>query len=398
MLDQISSKISEIEKAIEGIWKNEYPLALFTGIGGLPLFYYMLYKVEGNKIYLEKINEVVGHLYKKLDTDEYGVTYSSGLSGVASILNYLNEKKIIENIDEDLIFMDEIILNFTFNNLTSIDDTDFLHGALGACTYLIERTKYNSVVKEKINDLIHKLCHILNEDIIKGYKVNSTLEYDDSTHRTNCGLAHGRVAEILILCKYFSLYPNNSYVKETIFNCTNSLIAFESDDKSSIYTYPSIAINKYTAYYKIHLGWCYGDQAVSYGLYRAGQTLHNDLFLNKSIEIALKTLQRNSMETAILSNSYDGGFCHGAASVAYLHKKWFEITGNEKFNIAYENFINDLLDIGKNTEGIAGYRKHLGNGNYENAIGLLDGVIGIGIVLIDYMVDDNDWDSFFLLD
>ena len=59
-------------------------------------------------------------------------------------------------------------------------------------------------------------------------------------------------------------------------------------------------------------------------------------------------------------------------------------------------FMKDVLRKGEDENlGIAGYRKFMGNDKYENAIGLLDGVVGIGVVLIDSLMKENqkiEWD------
>ena len=89
------------------------------------------------------------------------------------------------------------------------------------------------------------------------------------------------------------------------------------------------------------------------------------------------------------------------SSIAYVHKKWYYISGEKKFYDLYSKFISEILDFGKRNVGIAGYQKYVSNNQYEDSIGFLDGAIGVGIVLTDYLLEDNstiNWDQFFLLD
>lgn len=395
----LKDKIQEIEHAIDLNWKNNSYVSLLTGIGGIPIFYYVLYQIEGEEVYLKKMRGVVENLYEKLDTEEYGLTYSSGLSGVAYMLNYLNERKVIDDIGDELEFIDESITSFTEKNMKSIDDLDFLHGALGATNYLVERMKKNEKIIASTTDLVIRLCNIINKDIRNAETVRELLEYDDDTHRTNCGLAHGRVSEIIILSKFLEQFPDNMVVRETIRDCVNCLLSFQSEDENTTCAYPSIAVNQKTANYNIHLGWCYGDQVVSLGLYKASKVLNDQEIFSKAKALAYRTLKRNTVKKALLSNFHDSAFCHGASSLAYCNKKWYQITKDSQFKENYEKFIGNIIENGKNDIGLAGYRKYLGNNKFENAIGMLDGVAGIGIVLADYFLEENqvDWDSFFLL-
>ncbi|MDP2060286.1 MAG: lanthionine synthetase LanC family protein, partial [Flavobacteriaceae bacterium] len=126
----------------------------------------------------------------------------------------------------------------------------------------------------------------------------------------------------------------------------------------------------------------------------------SDSLYTKALALARRNLSRNTYDKMFPVTLFDEAFCHGLASVAYLHKKWYKITGDEKFYNLYEFLIKDIVERGDKIDGLAGYKKIINRNETINSIGLLDGVVGIGIVLIDYLLGDNNtgWDSFFLLD
>lgn len=225
-------------------------------------------------------------------------------------------------------------------------------------------------------------------------------EINQDRHKVNCGMAHGYVSYISILLRFLSNNRNNHKVKNALDMSLSLLLSFETENYNAFSAYPGIAINKKTAIYNIPLGWCYGDQTISMTLYKASNILKKDSLYTKALALAKRNLSRNTYDKMFPVTLFDEAFCHGLSSVAYIHKKWHGITGDEKFYNLYELIIKDIIERGDKIDGLAGYRKIIDRNKTINSIGLLDGVIGIGIVLIDYLLKDNNtgWDSFFLLD
>ena len=402
MRREIYNKVLQIEKDIALNWKKDAHISLTTGIGGVPIFYYMLYKLEKKEVYLSKIYEVVEEIFDMLDSEDFKLTFSSGLTGLGCVFNFLRKNNVLkeENINESLEIIDETIADFTISNLSSIDDVDFLHGALGGAYYLNERLKDNPLIKERTIIIFEKLASIILDDIKKTYEVSTLLKYDDETHRTNCGLAHGHISYMIIFSKFIENFPNNQLIISAIRESAKCVLSFESNNKSNLSLFPGIAINKHTAEYNIHLGWCYGDQTISFGLQKAAKTLNDNNLFEKAKEIAIQTLKRDTFVKALKSHLSDASMCHGTSSLAYLHKKWHQITKDKRFDELYQKFIKETLTKGDSDKGIGGYKKYIGNNNFQDAIGFLDGAVGIGVVLIDYLLENETiaWDSFFLLD
>lgn len=406
MKDKIYDKILLIDRDLTFRNKSINNVSLFSGLGGLPIFYFLMYRLTKKDEYINKIHETLEDIVEILNTSEYGLTYCNGLVGIGYMFNFLRSKEILTDefnneIKDSLEFIDDSIVSFSLTNTETIDDTDFLHGSFGAAFYLNERLKDNSNVelKQSVILLFEKLANIVLNDIENAKKVRNVTDYDDNTHRTNCGLAHGHISHIIIFSKFLENFPNNKLIYQALTECISCLLDFENDNENNLSQFPSIAINKLTAKYDVPLGWCYGDQTISIGLYKASKILNDEILREKSLKLAYQNLKRNTIEKIYPLLLYDAGFCHGLSSIAYLHKKWFVISEDKKFYDLYEKFILEIIDFGDTSVGIGGYQKYLGNDRHEDTIGLLDGAIGIGIVLIDYLLEEEDcgWDGLFLL-
>lgn len=407
---KLNAKINEIESFLEKIleepsFKND--ISLFTGIGGAPIFFFLLYKYKNDEYYLNKIDEFIEYFFEYLNNSEnqIGLTYCDGLCGIGQMLNFLHNRKVLQSDPAEAL---EAIDDILYNNIDyflsvveelpheqKIEQIDFLHGAFGIAYYLLSRPKNDN--EYKLLRLFDKLAEIVEDGCKLASSVKHEVEINDSLHKTNLGLAHGNISYILILSEFLKIYPEKAHIKNTIKLSAYTVLSFKNQNENSNYNFPGIAINRITAIYdNIHLGWCYGDQTVSFGLYQAGIAINDNFLIEEAQKIALKTLNRQQLSAA---HVFDSEFCHGASSVAYFHWKWYKITKNESFLSAYHHFLEQALKLCDFEEGIAGFKKYEGPNKYRNAIGMLDGLIGVGIFLLDAQLNNKEsgWESFFLL-
>lgn len=408
MKNEILIKIDAINNYIDENIKSNKDISLCNGIGSFPIFYYLQFKLSNDKQFINKIHDLIFRIIQIINESEITLSYCNGIIGVAHVFNYLKKQNILNHetlvdIEDALFTIDENVVDYSISQTETIEDIDFLHGAFGAALYLIERVEDNSnvIFRDKVVQLFEILSNIVLEDIQNTKSVSDLIDFNEHTHTTNCGLAHGHISYIIIFSKFLKKFPQNILIREVLEKSVNTVLEFESNDKSKFSQFPSIAVNKLNANYSTNLGWCYGDQTISLGLHTASDVLNDNFLKAKALDLAYKNLERNSIGK-IFSNSdkFDACFCHGLSSVAYIHKKWYLISKNKDFYKEYEKLISDVLNFGENKKGIAGYQKYLGDGTYINSIGLLDGAIGIGMVLIDYLLEFEDcgWDNFFLLD
>lgn len=408
MKHKILSKIDMINNYIDLNIEYNNNISLCNGIGSLPIFYYLQYKLTKEKKYEDKIHHLISKIIEIINDNEVQLSYCNGLVGVAHVFNYIRKQDVLTpealiDIEDALLTIDENIADYYISQTKTIEDIDFLHGSFGAAFYLIERfpDNPNILFKNKIIQLFEILSNIVIDDVNKTNSVSNVIDFIESTHRTNCGLAHGHISYMIIFSKFLEKIPKNILVNEALYKSVKCLLEFENKNNSGLSKFPGIAVNKLTANYSTTLGWCYGDQTISLGLHIVSSILKDEKIKEKALNLAYRNLGRNTYDTIFSSpDKYDACFCHGLSSVAYIHKKWYLISKDANFYKEYEKLILNVLSFGDKKNGAAGYQKYTGDGNYIDSIGLLDGVIGIGIVLIDYLLefDDCGWDNFFLLD
>lgn len=408
MNKKVLNKINEISDHIDLRIKNNNDISLINGIGSLPVYYFLMFKLTNDNKFINKIHTSLDKIIDIINETDTQISYCNGLIGVAYMFNYIKNKNVLTSesltdIEDALLILDETILELSLAKTKNIEDVDFLHGSFGGALYLIERYSEdsNQMFKNKVKDLFEKLAQIVLDDIKKTKKVSNLVNSDESTHKTNCGLAHGHPSYIIIISKFMEkVSVENQMIKDALTASIDCLLGFQSIDENSFAQFPSIAVNRATSQYNIPLGWCYGDQTISLALYKASVILKSESLRQKALDLAYTTLRRDSIDKIFPTSKYDAGFCHGLSSVAYINKKWFILSKDEVFYKQYEKYIVDIINYGNKNIGVAGYQKYLGKDRFIDSIGFLDGAIGIGIVLIDYLLgfEDEGWDSFFLLD
>jgi len=95
----------------------------------------------------------------------------------------------------------------------------------------------------------------------------------------------------------------------------------------------------------------------------------------------------------------DACFCHGTSGIAHVFNRMWRETGMDECKHAAAYWIEQTLDMAKFTDGLAGYKTWQGGVlGYETRYGLLEGIAGIGLVLLSYYYEiEPTWDECLLL-
>ncbi|MDR2206064.1 MAG: hypothetical protein LBE36_07905 [Flavobacteriaceae bacterium] len=381
---KLLEQIIKIEETINNNWEKEnLTVSLMTGLGGILLFYAKLLEIfPENEKYQKNINKIIDNLFFKLNSSQYNLFYCEGITGVSFVLYLLKKHPVFEKIETQSFHkdIDSLLYSHLKQDVLEIEQADFLHGNLGIINYFINFNKYRLLEKSK-----------KTIDLIEKYVSSIELTPDNSV-LINFGLSHGLASYLMILSKLFD-FTQNSYYKSLIEKILNIYLYFEELNSENC-VFPNMLYNENDIRTKINLGWCYGDQTISYAIYRSSISIGDKLWIDKSIIYAEKWAERNTIEKALLT-PYDYMFCHGVASVAYLNKKWYNITDNVIFLNNYNFFLSKIDE-----HGYVGYKRfNEPIKDYDMCISLLDGIAGIGLLFIDdFLQHDNTIDKIFLLD
>jgi lantibiotic modifying enzyme len=378
----VRQKIIQIEQQLFDSYLDNTSLSLLNGKSGLLLLYFRLYTVFGDESYSSKCQVITERLLDDINKGITSFTYCDGLTGAACLFNYLREKAFFDDSVDDLLKQCDEILYDALQVALDNANWDYLHGAIGMALYFMDRQRSDNGIGQRLETVM--------ERIITMQPGMGEEQY------CNCGMAHGLVSVLMLLSRYASIGARPAYIRSAIRAAADRLLSFRSMDPASLSVFPSIVkIDDPSAWtYKVPLGWCYGDTAISVGLYQAGKTLQDTALMHEAAQLALHATKRNTRATARV---FDACFCHGAAGVAHIFSKWYRLTKDPVFYESYHHWICQTLELCSFEDGIGGYKKFTGD-TYTAQPGLLDGAAGVALVLADYISNaPGDWDQFFLL-
>lgn len=393
-LTLLESKLNEITNSLYEIDYKNLPISLFEGVGGISYFFFE----KINSAYSTKKDDdfflyLVELLVEKLNNEDYSFTYCDGMCGNAFVLKRYRKKlkKYGYDIEQLLEDMDSILIEH-LQNISNVENinTDFLHGSFGILYYFI-------FFKER--SLKFKTVYLKNVKYILSYINNAKINND---LKVNYGLAHGLCSIMNIIKLYLENIDRNCETSKLCLNLCLEMYTVPEINFNQPSLYPSIStISDFNNNSKnsVPLGWCYGDQTISTTLYNISTFENDQKLYDLSHNIALHWAKRDSIRKALLNeNFYDYMICHGVGSIALYNKIWFDITKNDVYHDNYLFFMTDLLTKRSDIDNVAGYKRALINNEYEKSYGLLTGISGVGLLILNALSPENkSWYNLLLI-
>ncbi|MGY0041090.1 lanthionine synthetase LanC family protein [Pedobacter sp. NJ-S-72] len=384
-----------IDKIYSSLKIRDYSqLALFDGESGCCIFDQFYIEYSGNKP-----DNVIRfeNSFQRLSENSIGSNtpfFCSGKAGINWFFSYLNTKDILDDDDLELLCEDNSeLFDQAVHNLKE-GNYDFLHGAIGIAYYfLYDKTNKFTAFQENFFQLLYKFAYSSeNELFIAHYDLVNKIPV---LNRVNFGMAHG-LPGILKFC--LQCYKRNICAAEAKKLALDIAAFLKSNVKKNtkISMFPNILTldEQSTGYSRV--GWCYGDLSIGFILYQAGMAF-NDLELKEfATEILIHTSKRRTEEETLVR---DAGICHGSAGIAHIYNKMWHYTQNSIFKETCDFWIQKTLDFSIHQDAFAGYKAYAPteSGKHMNSFGLLNGVSGIGLVLISYLTGDFSWDYCLML-
>jgi lantibiotic modifying enzyme len=251
--------------------------------------------------------------------------------------------------------------------------------------------------KKNINDILNKLIKISvenNDDLYWiGYNFTDvkTMEPVNGNDFVNFGLAHGLPSLLVSISKVYGLLNTDINIKDTVNKTLNYLLNNKlQNTEDSFFSQNSISNSP------SRLAWCYGDPGVASAIRVIGNQFNRNDWINFSKDVFKHSQMRlDQTSTGVI----DAGICHGTAGLALIFKRQYLATGILDFDRTSKYWINETLLHSKFSTGLAGYKAYNGpDDGWINDIGLLEGISGIGLVLLSSITDvSQDWDKCLLI-
>lgn len=397
----LENQLLKIAEAIRTHHKKENKIGVLTGLSGMALFFFYYAKFLDDDSLSDIGVELISDCIEKINMGYSYPTYCTGIAGFGWTLQHLKTKDFINiDCDELLSPFDEFLHNQMIFDIRQ-GNYDFLHGALGYGFYFLSRYEYTENVQLKNNyqsylsELVNTLGKISISDGIT-LKWESTLDIEKGNKGFNLGLSHG-ISSILNLATRlhkFDVFKEST--SKIIIGSSNYILGFKDNHAENLSLFPSWIEKDKLPEYNSRIAWCYGDLGIGLSLLHAAQSLGVSSIKNHALEILGHTTKRKLPDDTLVS---DAGVCHGSYGNAHIYQKLWQNTKHESFKELVDFWITDGIQKAIYEDGYAGYKQWEGFvGSWMPQLSLLEGVAGIGLVIIDYLSDEpNSWDECLLI-
>ncbi|MFB9079123.1 lanthionine synthetase C family protein [Flavobacterium procerum] len=397
---KLNSKLLEINETLKKQYESE-DLGVLTGLTGHALFHFYYSRFSNTEEPSEIGVKIIAECFEKINQNYEISTYCSGIASFGWVLEHLYLENFID-FDNDKILSDLDHYLFERQSLdSSIGLFDFLHGSIGYGYYFLARYKNTASqeLKKRYKIYLLKLISSLEEFAIESenkIKWESILSMETQKRGYNFSLSHGIPSIINFLCRLHSFSDFKSSVDPLIKKSISYILDHKNTEPNHYSIFPNFECESTNKNRHSRLAWCYGDLGVGITLLQAAKTLQ-DKNLNKiAIDILKHSAQRVQQHDTMIK---DAGICHGAFGVAKVFNRVYKETHEPIFKAATEHWLNEGLEMCSHQDGFAGYKKWVGGQEiWENELSLLEGISGIGLVIIDYLTDNEfNWDECLMI-
>jgi lantibiotic modifying enzyme len=274
---------------------------------------------------------------------------------------------------------------------------DFLHGAVGIGTYFLSRLakKESTASIKELIDQMDKIKHDFPE-LGGAVAWRSLLDHEKGTEGFNLSLSHGLASIIVFFAKLTGKGIYSEKVSPLLDGAVRYMLAQKLDTTKFQSNFPSWIGVEYPIAHS-RLAWCYGDLGIGTALWQAAQSTGNKEWEDVAVKTLLHSTNRKDLQE---NNVIDAGLCHGASGIAHIYNRMYQYTGIETFKESAQYWLEHTLKMATYQDGYAGYKAwHTEKyGGWVAEPGLLEGVAGIGLMMISMAADiEASWDRCLFL-
>lgn len=400
MKQVLEQKTKEIVEVVADFNFNN--LSLFSGDTGtlFLLSYYSEYTKDEK--YLEKVEEIITDIYTNIQEGRYPINFSFS-NGVTGFLWAINNLKSSGHIDIDIKEYFEgiipLVYDYIFEKIEK-GDYDFLHGALGPATFLMDTY---DIFPENINVLKQFNVFLLDQGVCNHkkdtmYYISKVLKNEnDSLEVINLSLSHGMASIIDYMTRCLKI---SDLADPTIEKALRRIINFYKINQNTVKPqksyFPSWINLQGSDQSNSRLAWCYGDLGIGLVIYKAGKLFGDSDLMDYALSILKHTLDRKDPK---IENIFEGNFCHGSSGLVEIYRSIYQVTNDSDFLEAANYWLQVTLDLAVYKDGNAGYKRFYGmEKEYRNDCTLLEGVSGIGVVFLETLLEKPlGWKSALML-
>lgn len=354
---------------------------LMSGKLGLSLYYFSLYEAFGDPGDADKSVDLLEQVMNREDEMPgilIGAGFASGITGLGYMVTMLQKAGLAEiDLKEELGELDAAIAELALKEIIQEERLDFLHGAAGIIHYFTGRSDEQHI-RDCLNEVVAAFCDkAVASD--SGLWFNNFIIDEKEKERIDTGLSHGNAGILLVLLNVLEAGIQETRIKEIIskgieFLISQRMTAKPEEEQYAVFPF-SINENDYNdKYFNQRLAWCYGDLNILLLLHKAAAQMNEPRWRQLAEELTEKILIRTTERSTLVTDSH---FCHGSAGLAQIYRALHLITGDERFNGAYLDWVERTLKY---------IVAEMNNDYYQGKeFDLLNGLPGVNLVLLSFL-------------
>ncbi len=397
----LKQKLSTISTTLQKQYKDATDVGVVAGISGIALFQFYYSKYLDVDEYADLGAEMISYCIEQINEGYSHPTFCNGIAGLGWAIQHLKTNDFIDiDCDELLSPFNSYLYNQMVFDLTR-GNYDFLHGAMGYGFYFLSRYEHteNSDLKKAYQSYLDELITTLETlSISEGdtLKWESTLDIEKGNKGFNLSLSHGISSILNFLSRLHRFEAFKESTRKLIRGGANYILGFEDKNPENLSLFPSWVETTVSPEYKSRIAWCYGDLGIGLSLLRAGKALNDVAMQQHALNILNHTTNRKADdETQVV----DAGVCHGSYGNALIYRRLCQERNTNSFEKMFNYWMTDGIEKAVHKDGYAGYKQWNGlKKEWTPELSLLEGIAGIGLVLIDCLSDEpNTWDECLLI-
>lgn len=345
----------------------------------------IIFKLSFHKYFKNEYDDLYNDISELISRMSGNGFVSGGISGLAGVLYSLmlvkEQYPDFEDINELFTQVEELVIN-AFYEFVSVKNYDYLHGSTGVVAIFInDEARYEKHIKYFVEKIYNEFCN--KNDLEKFSKFNNAnYSYEFKHGYSNSSFSHGISGLVIALAKAYNLGIEKDKIEKIFENLVEFYNKFEITEDNSTSVYTNYLPN---ANISTRMAWCVGDLGISIALWNIGQCLNNDKYKHRATRIFDKCSERKELKENLI---FDSGFCHGMSGIAQMFNKIYALTNDEKYYTSTEFWITQTLSNDTFNDGFAGYKAWQADLGWQNEYSFLEGICGIGMVLIDFSNQD----------
>ena len=393
-------KLDEIMEVVESAYLQKKQVGVLSGLSGMALlpFYYAKHRENPEK---EDLGiEILSACIDMVNEGFSSPTFCGGLAGMGWAFEHLDEKGLAElDNDDTLSQLDEYLID-AIRNCLQHGNYDFLHGATGIAFYFFKR--YNNTrslqLKNQYEAYLKEYLILLEKNSIQdgnALKWRSLLERQSGKTGFNLSLSHGVSSIVNVLSRMYVHPTFQERVKPLLEKSVQFILDNKIQSEDGKLAYSNWITDDQEYHNRSRLAWCYGDLGTGLTLLRAAQVLEDTQLYTEAVNTLKVAAGLVADEDTLVR---DAGICHGSYGNALIFKKIYNVTQEPLFWEKAMYWLEEGLQMATFSDGYAGYKQFEKGNQWNNKLSVLEGVSGIGMVIIDFLSEEDlSWDECLLI-